>query len=72
MKDLFEQFLKEKQYLKSVTKKTLIFYQYSMKAYNRIFPTKVTLKTFVINLRESEVSTASINCWARGINSFLS
>ena len=33
MKDLFEQFLKEKEYLKSVLKKTLIFYKESMKAY---------------------------------------
>lgn len=35
MKDLFEQFLKEKEYLKSVSKKTLIFYRQSMKAYNK-------------------------------------
>ena len=62
MKDRFEQFFKEKEYLKSVTKKTLIFYQDSMKAYNRTvgntLPTKDTLKTFVISLRESGVSTA--------------
>lgn len=76
MKELFEQFCKEKQYLKSVSKKTLIFYRQSMRAYQRIMGeaefSKSSLKDFVIGLRESGVSTASINCWARGINSFLS
>src|SRR5438105_1330763 len=76
MKELFEQFLKEKQYLKSVSKKTLIFYQQSLRAYQRIMGeaefSKTSLKDFVIGLRESGVSTASINCWARGVNSFLS
>src|SRR2546423_15486044 len=68
MKELFEQFLKEKQYLKSVSKKTLIFYQQSLRAYQRIMGeaefSKASLKDFVIGLRESGVSTASINCCA--------
>lgn len=76
MKELFDQFCKEKEYLNSVSKKTLIFYRQSFNAYRRIMGdtefSKTSLKDFVIGLRESGVSTATINCWARGINSFLS
>lgn len=36
MKELFEQLCKEKQYLKSVSKKTPIFYLRSLKGYQTI------------------------------------
>ena len=57
---------------------TLIFYQESFKAYKRILkelaetlPTSQLLKEFVIRLKQSGIATPSVNCRARGINSFL-
>ena len=59
---LFEQFLKEKQFLIGISPKTIRSYQQALKAYQRVLsgsghvdrddvPTKDTLKDFVIGMR---------------------
>ncbi|HWP45401.1 MAG TPA: tyrosine-type recombinase/integrase [Blastocatellia bacterium] len=74
--DLFKNFLKEKRYLQNVSDWTIDFYERSYKAYKRILgpkePTTELLKEFVIGLKMSGISTQSVNCYIRGINSFLS
>ena len=73
--ELFADFLKEKKYLQNVSEWTTDFYKRSYKAYRRVVntdPTKESLKEFVIGLEISGISIQSINCYIRGINSFLS
>lgn len=80
MKLLFNDFLKEKQFLKNVTKKTLTFYNSAFSAFQRIFPilpeanqlNKVTLNKFVIGMRELNLSPISCNTHISAMNSFLS
>lgn len=85
MDALFARFLEEKRYLANVSPSTVIFYQNSYRALKKILGeqllstpeapvplTKQLLKSFVIGLQESGVAVSSINCWSRGINSFLS
>jgi integrase/recombinase XerD len=85
MKDLFAQFLKEKQFLNGISLKTIRSYQQAFNAYQRVLtkvrlrpdwaealPTKDTLKDFVIGMRESGLSPGACNVYIRSINSFLS
>jgi integrase/recombinase XerD len=82
MKDLFEQFLKEKQYLCNLSPKTIDSYRLAFKAYQRVLssmrtvradelPTKDTLKNFVIGMREAGLSPGGCNVYIRSINSYL-
>jgi integrase/recombinase XerD len=76
MTALFEQFLKERTYIKNVSKNTLIFYRASFKAYQKIIgsatvPTKQDLNNFVIGLRENGFKPVTCNTYIRGMNSFL-
>ncbi|MDQ3180626.1 MAG: tyrosine-type recombinase/integrase, partial [Acidobacteriota bacterium] len=76
MTNLFEQFLKERIYIKNVSKNTIIFYRSSFKAYQKILgdatlPTKTDLNNFVIGMRAKGISPVSCNTYIRGINSFL-
>jgi integrase/recombinase XerD len=82
---LFEQFLKEKQFLIGISPKTIRSYQQAFKAYQRVLsssgklrdgepldtPTKDTLKDFVIGMREQGLSPGACNVYIRSINSFL-
>ncbi|HEX5735171.1 MAG TPA: hypothetical protein VF131_20245 [Blastocatellia bacterium] len=73
--ELFADFLREKKYLQNVSEWTTDFYKRSYKAYKRVVntdPTKESLKEFVIGLKISGISIQSINCYIRGMNSFLS
>ena len=74
MQDLFKLFIKEKNYLEGVAPKTLVYYETCWSAFKR-YQGEVSeqgLKDWVINMREAEVSPGAVNCFARGINSFLS
>jgi integrase/recombinase XerD len=76
MTALFEQFLKERTYIKNVSPKTLDFYRSSFKAYQKIngdasLPTKKDLTNFVTGMREKGIKPVSCNTYIRGINSFL-
>jgi integrase/recombinase XerD len=82
---LFEQFLKEKQFLIGISPKTIRSYQQAFKAYQRVLstggesssgepdttPTKDTLKDFVIGMREAGLSPGACNVYIRSMNSFL-
>jgi site-specific recombinase XerD len=73
---LFEQFLKERTYIKNVSQTTLDFYRSSFKAYQKIIdsatlPTKQDLTKFVTGMREQGLKPVSCNTYIRGINSFL-
>jgi site-specific recombinase XerD len=68
---LFEQFLKEKQFLIGISPKTIRSYQQAFKAYQRVLsgnsasdlcalPTKDTLKDFVIGMREVGLSPGAL------------
>lgn len=78
MQELIEQFVKEKQYLKNVTEKTVRFYHNSLNALIRtigiIRPSelnKALLNECIIKWRESGLSAISCNTYISGINSFL-
>jgi integrase/recombinase XerD len=84
MKDLFAQFLKEKEFLAGVSPKTIRSYQQAFNTYQRVLsehesptsrtdelPTKDTLKDFVIGMREAGLSPGACNVYIRSINSFL-
>jgi site-specific recombinase XerD len=75
--NLFQQFRKDKIYLKGVSEKTLVWYNYSYKNFKNACGevseiTKGCLNQFVIALRKSGLSAASTNDYIRGMNSFLS
>jgi integrase/recombinase XerD len=73
---LFDQFRKEKLYLKGVSSKTLLWYDYSYKAFKKYCGelseiNKLLLKQFVMNMQQSTLSKRTINNYIRGVNSFL-
>jgi integrase/recombinase XerD len=71
--DLFEQFIREKQYISGVTPRTIRTYRDSWKAFQR-YQGEVSasgVKTFVITAGESGVSAGAINTFARSVNTFL-
>ena len=80
--ELFEKFLKEKQFLANISPKTVRSYRQAFNAYQRVLrgsghsgrddvPTKDALKDFVIGMRESGLSPGACNVYIRSINSFL-
>lgn len=74
MQEMFDRFLKEKEYLKGVTRGTLEFYRDSFRAFNAYKGdfTEEGVKDFVINMRIAGVSPGGVNAYVRGINVFLS
>jgi len=74
MKELFDQFLKEKTFLNNVAPKTIHFYKQSFSAFCKHDGKldKSGLNEFVVKMRESGLSPISCNVYIRGINSFLS
>jgi integrase/recombinase XerD len=74
---LFEQFLKERTFLKNVTPATLIWYQVAFKNYRQTLtgdssalPTKSSLQHFVIALRERGVRPVTVNTYIAAMNAF--
>jgi hypothetical protein len=74
---LFDQFIKERIYLKNVTPKTIIWYQVAFKAYGRALPreafavpTKAGLQQFVIGLRERGLRPVTCNTYIGAMNAF--
>ncbi len=79
MQDLFEQFFKEKQYLKNLTPKSISFLKQSLKALVRFLGeiepadlNKTRLGELVVKMRESGLSPKGCNTYISGINSYLS
>jgi site-specific recombinase XerD len=71
----FEEFIKSRQFLKNVTKKTVTWYRQSFGAFQRFHKgeecSKQSLAAFVVALRESGVSPVSCNTYCRAINAYL-
>jgi site-specific recombinase XerD len=75
MKELFEQFIREKIYLKNVSPKTVRYYRDSWAAYQRYAGEQLNknqLAEFVIKMRQAGVKPVSCNTFISGINVFLS
>jgi integrase/recombinase XerD len=71
---MFEQFVKEKIYLKGVTPKTVSFYKQSWAAYLKHTDGEISknnLTQFVVALKEKGMSAAGANSYIRGVNSYL-
>ena len=81
MKELFEKFIKEKEFLCGLSPKSLSSYRQAYNAYQRVLsntalvsfplPTKDSLKDFVVKMRESGINPGGCNSYIRSFNSFL-
>jgi integrase/recombinase XerD len=79
---LFQQFLRERVYLKNVTPKTRIWYESAWRAFTSAHAnrpdrlsgspliTRNDLNHFVVHLRERGVKPVSCNTWVRALNAF--
>jgi integrase len=73
---LFDQFLKERLYLKNVTDRTLVWYRVAFKSYRRAYgdnpalPTKAALQEFVVRLRERGIRPVTCNTYIGAMNAF--
>jgi integrase/recombinase XerD len=72
--DLFQTFLREKQFLEGVSPATIYLYSKSWLAFQRSKSemTEDGIKNFIISMIESGLKPGSINSYARSINSFIS
>jgi integrase/recombinase XerD len=68
---MFEQFIKERQYLQNVSPRTIQWYEESFKWIANPNPTKDDLKSFVIRMREKGLKASSCNNRIRAVNSYL-
>lgn len=75
---LFEQFLRERRYLKNVTPKTVTWYRTAFDALTRTVPvvdaadlSKPLLQEFVVRLRERGLAPVSCNTYVKGVNTFV-
>jgi integrase/recombinase XerD len=73
---LFDQFKKEKTYLKGVSQNTIIWYDYSYRAFKNVCGdvselSKQVLNEFVIGMRQSGISAVTVNNYIRGMNVFF-
>jgi integrase/recombinase XerD len=75
---LFDQFLKERLYLKNVTEATLIWYRVAFTNYRAVIPTdtssplptKATMQQFVVALRERGIKPVTCNTYVGAMNAF--
>lgn len=68
---MFEQFIRERQYLKNVTPRTVEWYRESLRWLPCESPTQQQLTETVVRMRESGRSAAGCNAAVRAINSYL-
>jgi site-specific recombinase XerD len=75
---LFEQFLRERRYLKNVTSKTEDWYRSAFDALTRTVQiatpadlNKAALTSFVVGLRVRGLSPITCNTWAKALNAFF-
>lgn len=71
MESRFEQFIRERQILHSVTPGTIEWYRRCLKWLPTPAPTQADLKDVVMRLREHELTEAGCNSIIRGINAYL-
>jgi integrase/recombinase XerD len=68
---MFEQFIKERQYLQNVSPRTIQWYRESFKWLGNPNPSRADLKDFVIRMREKGLNPASCNNRIRAVSSYL-
>jgi len=73
----FDQFLKERRFLKNVTDSTLVWYRVAFTNYATDvaadpapLPTKATLQAFVVRLRERGIRPVTCNTYIGAMNAF--
>jgi integrase/recombinase XerD len=74
MEKLFEDFLKHKLYLENCSPRTIKYFRFCYMSWSRLvgsMPTKQNCNAYVISLRESGITIATINSYLRGLNSFF-
>jgi len=71
MLPLFEQFIRERQYLQNVTPATLKWYEYSFKWLPHESPSQDELKEVVLRMRERGLKASGCNCISRAVNAYL-
>lgn len=75
MDKLFEQFVRERGYLKAVTPKTIIFYRQAWASLRKGCAgeeiTKADLIDFIIRLKDKGIKPVSINTYSRALNAFF-
>jgi integrase/recombinase XerD len=72
---LFEQFLRERTFLRNVSASTLIWYRVAFKNYRAGFPaeslpTRPSLQQFVIGLRERNIRPVTCNTYVGAMNAY--
>ncbi len=74
---LFDQFLKERRYVKNVTEATLVWYRVAFTNYTSVIaadaaalPTKATLQEFVVRLRQRGIRPVTCNTYVGAMNAF--
>jgi hypothetical protein len=67
----FEQFIKERTYLKNVSRRTIEWHEQSLKWLKTEEPTEDELKACVMRMREAGLNASSVNCCLRSINAYL-
>ena len=73
---LFDQFLKQRRFLKNVTDATLVWYCVAFTSYSSLsantapLPTKATLQAFVVRLRERGIRPVTCNTYLGAMNAF--
>jgi integrase/recombinase XerD len=68
---LFEQFIRERQFLHNVSPRTAQWYRESLKWLNDEKPDQQALKLFVIRMRERGLKASSCNNRIRAVNAYL-
>src|SRR6266699_2828073 len=66
-----EQFIRERQYLKGVSQKTLDWYAHSFKAFEGAIDDKAAVVGRIAALRQRGVSAISVNTYLRCVNAYL-
>jgi integrase/recombinase XerD len=71
MQPLFEQFIRERQYLHNVTESTVLWYRDSLRWLPSESPSQQELKDAVIRMSQSGRKATGCNCAIRAINAYL-
>lgn len=67
----FEQFIKERRYLKDVSPRTIEWHEQSLNWLQVESPTEADCKAAVLRMREAGLKPTSVNCRIRSINAYL-
>jgi len=67
----FDEFIKERKYLKAVSPRTLEWHDQSLKWLGIENPTEADCKAAVVRMREAGLKASSVNCRLRSINAYL-